>query len=278
MIIYIDGEVHRQERAAWQEGGRISIRMKHMIGNVRLLVAGEQGMVVEFGNTISVEINGQVQQLAESIAKLKIVGVTEIMPTYRSVMVYFDPIIVSRAEMAEIVEQCLQQLDCETLPLPPRRIIRIPVCYGGVFGPDMDYVVRHTGLTEQEVVKVHTSRTYLAYMLGFTPGFPYLGDLPETLIVPRLSKLRAKIPEGSVGIAGSQTGFYTVQSTGGWRLIGRTPVKAFNPDSVEPFLFTAGSYIQFEPISVDDFFVIRQAVEEGSYTSSIVECPKELPE
>lgn len=236
------------------------------MGNVQLLVAGEQGMVVDFGNKISIEINEQVQQLAGTLAKLKIVGVTEIMPTYRSVMLYFDPILISRAEMAEIIEQCLHQIDCEKLPPHSRTIIRIPVCYGGVFGPDMDYVVRHTGLTEQEVVNIHTSRAYLAYMLGFTPGFPYLGDLPESLVVPRLSKLRTKIPEGSVGIAGSQTGFYTVQSTGGWRVIGRTPVKAFNPDSVNPFLLTAGSYIQFESVSVEEFFAIRQEVNEGTYT------------
>ena len=234
------------------------------------MVAGEQGLVVDFGNEISVEINGRVQQLAAALTELGIVGVTEIVPTYRSVMLYFDPILISRTEMAELIEACLHQICSLQKEKASRSVIRIPVCYGGVFGPDMDYVVRHTGLTEQAVVNIHTSKPYLVYMLGFTPGFPYLGDLPEALVVPRLSKLRTKIPEGSVGIAGGQTGFYTVQSAGGWRVIGRTPIKAFNPESANPFLLAAGSYIQFESVTVDDFFSIRQKVEDGVYLPDTV--------
>ena len=227
-------------------------------------------MVVDFGNEISVEINERVQALAAEIAALNIVGVTEIVPTYRSVMLYFDPILISRSEMAAIIEQCLLQSSSEATEKPVKSIVRIPVCYGGVFGPDMDYVVRHTGLEENEVVRIHTSRPYLVYMLGFTPGFPYLGDLPEELVVPRLSKLRTKIPEGSVGIAGSQTGFYTVQSAGGWRVIGRTPIKAFIPEAANPFMLAAGSYIQFESVTVDDFFAIREEVESGRYIPKTV--------
>ena len=231
-------------------------------------------MVVDFGNEISVEINERVQALATELAALNIVGVTEIVPTYRSVMLYFDPILISRSEMAAMIEQCLLQSSSEAEDKPAKIIVRIPVCYGGVFGPDMDYVVRHTGLGENEVIKIHTSRPYLVYMLGFTPGFPYLGDLQDALVVPRLSKLRTKIPEGSVGIAGSQTGFYTVQSAGGWRVIGRTPIKAFIPEAANPFMLVAGSYIQFESVTVDDFFAIREDVEDGRYipkTVSLIE-------
>lgn len=244
--------------------------MKHLNENVKLLVAGEQGMVVDFGNEISVEINERVQRLAKVLTALNIVGVTEIVPTYRSVMLYFDPIFIARSEMAAIIEQCLLQSSGAVTEKPSKNIVRIPVCYGGVFGPDMDYVVRHTGLPEKEVIKIHTSRPYLVYMLGFTPGFPYLGDLPETLVVPRLSKLRTKIPEGSVGIAGSQTGFYTVQSAGGWRVIGRTPIKAFIPEAANPFMLVAGNYIQFEAVTVDDFFTIREEVEDGRYIPNLV--------
>ena len=244
--------------------------MKWLNGNVKLLVAGEQGMVVDFGEEISVEINSRVQRLAGVLADLKHVGITEIVPTYRSVMLYFDPILVPRGEMAEIVAHCLKQIGSGALAKGPGSIIRIPVCYGGVFGPDMDYVVRHTGLLEAEVVKRHTAKPYLVYMLGFTPGFPYLGGLPESLAVPRLAKLRTKIPEGSVGIAGSQTGLYTVQSAGGWRVIGRTPIKAFNPEAANPFLLAAGSYVQFQSVTVEEFFAIRETVDAGEYRPEII--------
>ena len=236
---------------------------------IKLLVAGEQGLVVDFGNEISVGINRKVQQLAKNLTALHLVGVTEIVPTYRSVMLYFDPVLITRPEIAEIVEQCLQQGDSEVVATASRSIIRIPVCYGGVFGPDLDYVVRHTGLSVDDVVGLHTAIPYLVYMLGFTPGFPYLGDLPDALVVPRLSKLRTKVPEGSVGIAGSQTGLYTVQSAGGWRVIGRTPIKAFNPAAANPFLLAAGDYIQFESVSVDDFFSIWEESEAGRYRPAV---------
>ena len=255
----------------WVRKGALgSSTMKNSNGNVKLLVAGEQGMVVDFGNEISAEINERVQCLAQVLTELNIVGVTEIVPTYRSVMLYFDPILISRSEMAAIIEQCLLHSNGEIEDKPAKNIVRIPVCYGGVFGPDMDYVIRHTGLAENEVIQIHTSKPYLVYMLGFTPGFPYLGNLPEPLVVPRLSKLRTKIPEGSVGIAGSQTGFYTVQSAGGWRVIGRTPIKAFIPEAANPFMLVAGNYIQFESVTVDDFFSIREEVEDGRYTPKIV--------
>ena len=247
--------------------------MNTYIDGVKLLVAGEQGLVVDFGCEISVEINGLVQQLAKSLANLQLVGVTEIVPTYRSVIIYFDPILVTRAEMGSIIKECLDHIGTRKVEKSPRNIIRIPVCYGGVFGPDMDFVVRRTGLSQEEIVKIHTAKPYLIYMLGFTPGFPYLGDLPTSLTVPRLAKLRSKIPQGSVGIAGSQTGLYTVQSTGGWRVIGRTPIKAFTPEKPNPFLWAAGDYIQLESVTVDDFFAIYREVEAGTYIS----CKKVLP-
>lgn len=243
--------------------------MDDNLGNIKLLVAGEQGMVVDFGSEVSVEINTRVQQLVRSLTTHKIDGVTEVVPTYRSVMVYFDPVLITRSELAATIKRCLDQNRTNSKEQNTRKIIHIPVCYGGVFGPDIDFVVRRTGLLEEEVIKIHTSKPFLVYMLGFTPGFPYLGGLPEKLIVQRLEKSRVKIPEGSVGIAGKQTGFYTVQSTGGWRLIGRTPIKAFNPDNPNPFLFVAGDYIQFKPITVDEFFAIRRELDAGTYLSEV---------
>ena len=236
---------------------------------VRMLAAGEQGLVVDFGDEISVQINRMVQRLAEDLADLKLEGVLEIIPTYRSVMIYFDPLVITRLQFTECIQTLLDQLKTEETGQLPGRVLHVPVCYGGVFGPDIDFVARRTGLTVEEVINVHTSKAYFIYMLGFTPGFPYVGGMPEQLIVPRLAKLRVKIPEGSVGISGRQTGFYTVESPGGWRIIGRTPIKAFNPEQAHPFLFAAGDYLQFKAISVDEFFAIRREVEAGTYRPEI---------
>lgn len=243
--------------------------MKNYLKRMKLLVAGEQGLVVDFGNEISEEINRHVQQLASLLADQQITGITEIVPTYRSIMIYFDPVLIERPYLSSLIYHLVEQIVAGSKDANVRKIIRIPVCYGGVFGPDMDFVVRSTGLSVQDVIAVHTSKSYLIYMLGFTPGFPYLGGLPEAIAVPRLEKIRAKIPEGSVGIAGRQTGFYTVASTGGWRIIGRTPLKAFNPDSDNPFAFTVGDYLQFSAVSVDEFFEIRREVDAGTYTPEI---------
>lgn len=236
---------------------------------LKLLVAGEQGLVADFGSVISEEVNVMVQQLARMLSIQKIPGVTEVVPTYRSVMVYFDPVLITRTELERIIYCNLDEIAAHRSEPSPRRVISVPVCYGGVFGPDMDYVVRRTGLSAQQVVSAHTAESYLIYMLGFTPGFPYLGGLPDKLVVPRLEKTRTRIPEGSVGIAGKQTGFYTVESTGGWRIIGRTPIKGFNQQAQNPFVLAAGDYLRFTAITVDEFFSIRRQVESGTYTPEI---------
>lgn len=254
---------------AISERGGPDKTMRDIINKVKIMTAGEQGMVVDFGSEISAEINMHVQHLVRRLADQDVVGITEIVPTYRSVMLYFDPVVINREELAAIVKRHLQPKDTEDGPQNSSKVIHVPVCYGGVFGPDMDFVVRRTGLKEAEVVNVHISKPYLVYMLGFTPGFPYLGGLPDKLVVPRLEKSRVKIPGGSVGIAGRQTGCYAVQSIGSWRIIGRTPLKAFNPEMPDPFLFAAGDYIQFKSVDVDTFFEIRREVEAGSYLPEI---------
>lgn len=236
---------------------------------VNMLDAGEQGLVVDFGNAISLEINMVVQRLVKVLTNRQEPGITEVMPTYRSAMVYFDPLLISRAELTALVGEILEDIGASDDSHIERRVIRVPVCYGGVFGPDIDYVARRTGLPVEEVVRIHSSRAYLIYMLGFTPGFPYLGGLPEELAVPRLEKMRTKIPAGSVGIAGSQTGFYPVESPGGWRLIGRTPLNAFNPEHAYPFIFAAGDYLQFKAVTVDEFFAIRREVDAGTYVPEV---------
>ncbi|WP_425060019.1 5-oxoprolinase subunit B [Sporomusa carbonis] len=234
-----------------------------------MLVASEYGLVVEFGTTISPEINMLAQRLTRLLNMKRIEGIIEVVPTYRSVMVNFDPLCITRSDLSEFIWQILSEIKVRDIERLPPRIVHVPVCYGGVLGPDLDFVARYTGLSTQEVIKIHTSKPYLVYMLGFTPGFPYLGGLPDRIAVPRQEKPRAKIPEGSVGIGGNQTGFYPVESPGEWRLIGRTPVKAFNPKNTNPFLFSAGDYLHFININIDEYFRIRREVEMGTYIPDV---------
>lgn len=247
----------------------LQIREEDLMPEVKMLMAGEQGLVADFGNIISENVNNVVQQLAARLNRSQTAGITEVVPTYRSVMVYFDPILIKRSALTAIICDLLGQIIAGIGTPPPRRTISVPVCYGGVFGPDMDFVARHTGLSVPEVIAIHTATSYLIYMLGFIPAFPYLGGLSEKLIVPRVSKTRPRIPEGSVGIAARLTGFYTLESAGEWRIIGRTPLKAFNPEASNPFAFTAGDYLRFTSVSVDEFFAIRRQVEKGNYHPDI---------
>ena len=240
--------------------------MADRLPEVRMLSAGERGLVVEMGNLISPEVNARVQRLARRISQRNVEGVIEIVPTYRSLLVYFDPLSIGRSALAEAIWQMLaSEADVETAEKEGVRVVRVPVCYGGEFGPDLDYVAQHNRLSVEEVITIHSSKPYLVYMLGFTPGFPYLGGMSDKIAAPRLEKPRAKIPQGSVGIAGAQTGLYPIESPGGWRLIGRTPLKPFLPGAANPFLFAAGDYLRFIPISPEEYHRIRREVETGAY-------------
>lgn len=236
-----------------------------VLEEVRLLTAGEYGLVVEFGRAISPEINRLVQQLTGQLSAKQLGGILEVVPAYRSLAVYFDPLILARQELTAHICQLLEGLQDQEQTCLRARLVYVPVCYGGVLGPDLEYVAKYTGLSAAEVVGLHTANPYLVYMLGFTPGFPYLGGLAEPLMVPRQEKPRSKVPAGSVGIGGNQTGLYPVESPGEWWLIGRTPLKAFDVRQSNPFLAAAGDYIQFVSITIDEYFDIRRQVAAGSY-------------
>lgn len=152
-----------------------------------------------------------------------------------------------------------------------KKIYEIPVCYGGEFGPDLDNIAQHAGLSPEEVIQIHSSRDYLIYMLGFLPGFCYLGGLDERIHTPRLANPRLKISAGSVGIGGSQTGIYPLDSPGGWQLMGMTPVKTYDPQREVPILVEAGNYIRFIPIDKDEFYRIKELVQSGQYQCTILE-------
>lgn len=221
-------------------------------------------MVIEFGDAISPEINRRVHDMTHAIEKAAVRGVFDLVPTYRSLLVYYDPTKTSAADLRTTLEQMELDLDERLLEKP--RVVHIPTLYGGEYGPDLEFVAENAGLTTQEVIKIHSEANYLVYAMGFTPGFPYLGGLSEKLTTPRLESPRLAIPAGSVGIAESQTGVYPAVSPGGWRLIGRTPVKLFDQGNTPPALLSAGDYLRFVPIEDEQAFQdIQQSVESGEY-------------
>ena len=231
----------------------------------RMLAAGEQGLVVEFGDSVNEAVNIRVHQATRLIRQNLSAYIIEVVPTYRSLMVYFNPLHISRGDISQRISTLIMDSDANNLQSSDAKIVRIPVCYGGEFGPDLAFVAQHTDLSADEVIEIHSATPYLVYMLGFTPGFPYLGGMSERIATPRLEQPRTVIPAGSVGIAGGQTGFYPVESPGGWRLIGRTPIKAFYPQSAQPFLFDAGNYLQFSAISPLEYDEIQHLVNAGEY-------------
>lgn len=229
----------------------------------RLLPAGDSALVVEFGNEIAPEINARVRSLTAALEAESLAGVVELVPTYRSVLLHFNPLVVQ----PKVLEQHLLDLidNLGDLELPAPDVAFVPVCYGGEFGPDLDHVCEHTGLGAEEVIRLHTATDYLIYMLGFTPGFSYLGGMDERLATPRLKTPRTHIPAGSTGIAGKQTGIYPIDSPGGWQLIGRTPLKLYDPFRDPPVLLKAGNYVRFVAVSQDEYEEIAHQVKAGSY-------------
>lgn len=231
------------------------------MGAVRMLVAGEQGLIVEFGNAIDPAVNARVHRLARALAARGLEGVIETVPTYRSLLVLFDPLILPRERLDSEVEALLADPAVEEAPGVGGNTVELPVLYGGEFGPDLTFIARHTGLSTEEVIAIHSSSSYLVYMLGFTPGFPYLGGMSSRLATPRLSSPRGKVPTGSVGIAGSQTGVYPVESPGGWRLIGRTPLRLFDLEAEQPFLLAPGDVVRFRPVDEEEYWAYLQIEE-----------------
>ena len=222
------------------------------MADVRFLLTGDTSVCVEFGNEISEPINAQIRAFNIALSSSSIPGIVETVPTYRSLMVHYDPEVIRYAPLMEKLKGLLGQLD--KITILPSEVLEIPVLF----------VAEHAGKTEEEVIKIHTSTEYLIYMLGFTPGFTYLGGMDEAIATPRLKTPRVKIPAGSVGIAGSQTGVYPIDSPGGWQLIGRTPVRMYDAGRETPILPQAGQYIKFYAIDQAEFDKIAaQEAAEG---------------
>jgi KipI family sensor histidine kinase inhibitor len=219
---------------------------------VRLLPLGDMGLVAECGgDEISEAVNAAVRALRRAVDARRPAGVLEVVPTYRSLLVVYDPLRTTAPEIRRALEELAATANTEDLPAG--RLIEIPVAYGEHYGPDLAAVAQEAGLTESAVAELHAGRAYRVYMLGFTPGFPYMGTLPSQLRVSRLSSPRTRVPGCSVAIAGLQTGIYPMESPGGWRLIGRTPLRIYDPARPDPFLLDAGDQARFVPISPAEY-------------------------
>lgn len=221
---------------------------------------GDTGLLVSFEQRIAQSVGAAVAALNTRVAAAAIPGVVETVPAFASLLIFYDPLVTEYDAVAAAVQKLAQAPGSDTAA-EGGRLVEIPVCYGGTFGPDLPFVAEHAGLTEKEVIALHAGREYRIYMLGFLPGFPYLGGLDERLFTPRLAAPRTAIPAGSVGIGGEQTGVYPIASPGGWQLIGRTPLKLFDT-SAGRLPYAAGDRIRFCPITQDEFDAIAR--KEGT--------------
>ncbi len=241
-----------------------------MYDRPRFLYAGDRALVVELGDGIDPELNRRLHSLRGAIDKAALRGVSDLIATYRSLLVYYDPISTDVERLKEELARIERRVDASGLS--QSRIVHLPTFYGGDYGPDLGSVAEHTGLSAQQIIETHSATDYLIYMMGFSPGFPYLGGLDERLHTPRLSTPRTEIPAGSVGIADSQTGVYPVASPGGWRLIGRTPLRLFDPTAEPPSLLVAGDYVRFTPLaSEEEYLEIESAITSGEYVPVVEE-------
>ena len=216
-----------------------------------ILPAGDSALLVSFDTSgrIDLEINRKAHALAAALEAANLTGpltgMGEAVPGYATLLVHYDPLALGFEQAAARVRACLSN---DAVALRDPRRLEIPVIYGGEEGPDLDFVAQHSGLSAEEVVRIHASRAYPVFLMGFTPGFPYLGGLDPAIAAPRLPTPRKRVPAGSVGIAGEQTGVYPLVSPGGWRIIGRTPLRLFDPQRDEPFLLAPGDLVRFVPL------------------------------
>lgn len=228
-----------------------------------ITIAGDSALNIEFSKAISPETSATIRLAAQTLTDDPIKGVVELVPTFCSLMVYYDPLVLSFDELVTKLQGKLRGL--KTANLGIKKVTIIPVCYGGELGPDIQTVADYAGISIDEVIRIHSSNDYLIDMLGFLPGFAYLGGLDPRLHTPRLATPRTSIPAGSVGIGGAQTGIYPLDSPGGWQIIGNTPLRPYDPDRAKPILYSAGEYLRFEPITFDEYLTIQTQIASGEY-------------
>lgn len=217
---------------------------------------GDRAISIDFGQVIDPTINRHIRQTIERIKELQLEGIIELVPTYCALLVEYDAMLYSYSEICNIIEPTLEEgMTNTTNELVT--VVEVPTVYGGEFGPDLSFVASHNHLSEDEVISIHSGTDYLVYMLGFIPGFTYLGGMDSCIATPRLSSPRTLIPAGSVGIAGEQTGTYPSDSPGGWQIIGRTPVTMYDISKAQAALLKAGDYVRYVPIDESEFHRIK---------------------
>jgi inhibitor of KinA len=229
---------------------------------VRFLPAGDKALLVEFGETIERALSERVLRLAERIKELRLNGVIETLPTFRSLLVRYDPLQTSGATLENEISAHLEDAGSAHDEV---RLWHIPACYDRRCAPDLDEVAERTGLTSDEVVVRHSGTRFLVYVVGFAAGFPYMGDLPSELVLPRRADPRVRVPAGSIAMATTLTGIYPLESPGGWHLIGAAPIRLFDPNWERPALLRPGDFAKFEPVDFAEYERIRAAVERNDY-------------
>lgn len=224
---------------------------------------GDTALVIELGDAISLSLHHRIRSLCWLLEQEPLRGVIEWVPAYTTVTVYYHPSVIRYGMLVDALRERLKQVG--QVELPPPELVVLPTLYGGAEGPDLEVVAAYHSMTEGDVVEIHTQKSYLVYMMGFTPGFAYLGGMSERIATPRRSEPRTRIPAGSVGIAGGQTGVYPLETPGGWQLIGRTPVRLYDAHQQPPILLRAGYYVQFRSIQREEYEDIEEQVRHHRY-------------
>lgn len=208
-----------------------------------ILPLGDSALLVQLGDEIDIAVNRRVHALADLLHIFPLPGLIETVPAYRTLLIHYDPLILTEEEIQKWVRAKLDQL--EDIHVKKPRQLEIPVRYGGEYGIDLEFVAEYHHLRVEDVIRIHSEKIYTIYMMGFTPGFPYMGKLDDAIATPRLETPRTHVLAGTVAIAGSQTGIYSINSPGGWRLIGHTSLRLFDPEANIPFLFSPGDEVRF---------------------------------
>jgi KipI family sensor histidine kinase inhibitor len=230
---------------------------------VRFLPAGDKALVVEFGDHIERALSERVLRLAQRLTELRLDGVIETLPTFRSLLVRYDPLKTSGAAVEKQIEAHLEDAGGAQEQV---RLWQIPACYDERCAPDLVEVAERTKLTTSEVIARHSGIQFLVYVVGFAAGFPYMGDLPPELVLPRRTDPRVRVPAGSIAMATTLTGIYPLESPGGWHLIGAAPIRLFDAQWERPALLRPGDFARFEPVDFAEYERIRAAVERNDYT------------
>lgn len=237
----------------------------------RFLPCGDLALSVELGDDINREVNARVLALEYLIQQRRVSGVTETVPSYRSLLVYYDPLVVGWGALTKSLHALWREARPEVLP--PARTVEVPCCYEGDLGFELEAAAEKIGLPADEVARLHADADYYVYFVGFTPGLPYMTGMPDRIFIPRLVQPRLKTPPGSVSIGGIQCCIYPVESPGGFWVLGRTPLRLYDPESADPILLRAGDQVRFTMITRPEYDAIAAAVADGTYVPRVTVAP-----